>query len=591
MADDSNPSINPPATGAVSIHGDANGALIITGSSNNIAVFNFGGQTQWAISQGQARLSDPKNLEALLKNLDEWLQQQAQPNVFGPRLLQKLVENYRRYQDMNHPEEPPTFGEFFDRDNKMKEIRDLFPSTHLVELFGPSGMGKTHLLQAMIHEIDRQRGAVFSGAWRYLYVNAADHGDYYTLMRAFIQDMGRGCRPGAELVDQLAACLAEEIATRHVTTFLFIIDDADRLAPEDLEKLISEIGPVGAMVLQRLAVYGTGIVLRLVLAGRRRCLNQRMLEQNNRYLLRAIAIEPLAEEFVREMLATRFYRKCGREMPEAMVAERAAAIFRLTGGHPGAISRILGALEKENFIQNVQAYPDLFQKDIMRMVHRQLTMDLSLGEYLALNILGVLRRFDIHMVQKLIQRAILPADLMSVSTVFTDRVRQSSEIMRWLQALIENTGLVLKEPSVTVEPFRVHPVLRQVLPMDMNLYNPDMLRELHRQIFEIYDTNILRLREEQTQELRLPLLSRASMTMDALYHAFLCGLPSDQVLRLATDYWQLYREALTQTIFPEDPEGLAREWQKDADLRELAKLGKLLADLDAILHRSALSQE
>ncbi|HZU87395.1 MAG TPA: hypothetical protein VFF78_07920, partial [Anaerolineaceae bacterium] len=73
------------------------------------------------------------------------------------------------------------------------------------------------------------------------------------------------------------------------------------------------------------------------------------------------------------------------------------------------------------------------------------------------------------------------------------------------------------------------------------------------------------------------------MTLDALYHAFKCVMPTPELLRLAQEYWDLYREALTQTTFAYDPEGLAKEWQKDAELREQAKLSGVFEPLDAIL--------
>jgi hypothetical protein len=237
---------------------------------------------------------------------------------------------------------------------------------------------------------------------------------------------------------------------------------------------------------------------------------------------------------------------------------------------------ILRRLAAKNFAVAPDEILKQFRPTVLRIVQRDIIGDLSQREYLFLNVLSVFRHFQVGIILKLIDAGLLPKDLMGGKKSTIDGLRL------WLNGLCETPALIRRNPSHPFAVhFSVHPVLRHVLPMDLEFSSPDNLRRLHFEAYKIYDRS-LRERDAADIHLRMSLATRPVCTMEALYHAIqgqLVAVPVDQKeefplpspVELAEEYWRLYADSYIAEDggFARDPFLLCDQWEQDVELQEL----------------------
>lgn len=543
---------------------------------------------RWRLVGRDTLLSDAKEVQQTIQEVDialaekeKTLKEGLQP---GPILLKALLQNYQFYErqwpDTSSPveSEVDTDLKCFNQENIMYHIRFAPVSVRIVELSGPSGIGKTHVLRAVQAEEDRQRLAVNPERWgKWKYVQAEPHNNFELVMSDFIRQLGGRIEPGNDLVLRLARCIAGLRRAEGIDSVLFVVDSTDRMSDEVLFKLVGDQGPVGRQIREALD-FARDIKLRLVVTARRPRFPQRL---RTKYglggLLLPLPMDALDYESVRNMLveyAIDYFDEDRISERPNLIDLKAKRIFGVSGGHPSAVNIILRKLRNLQFVLPLNEYDSNFRPIVLRIVQRDIIGDLSLKEYLLLNVLSIFRGFHIGLVRKLLKVGLLPADLMGDENP-TDEV-----MWRWLGGFCEAPALIRHNTYDPTFPFTVHPVLRHVLPMDLENNSPQHLRELHLQAYKIYDQR-LRERDPGGLRLRVAFMNRPIYTMEALYHFVEFRLAGDQqeaplqeadreILDLAEEYRQLFIEARSseQDSLAIDPFALRHQWEKDTELQD-----------------------
>ena len=118
--------------------------------------------------------------------------------------------------------------------------------------------------------------------------------------------------------------------------------------------------------------------------------------------------------------------------------------------------------------------------------------------------------------------------------------------------------------------------------MDLEVNNPSILHNLHKEIYQIHD-QALREKDPSGIRLQMSLAPRSVYTMQALYHAAKSELVARQnelevehldICHLASEYWALYagsyNDEMGQYQLDQlDPFTLLDQWEKDTKLHTL----------------------
>lgn len=570
--------------GSASIGGDVIDSRVTIQNIQNINIITPGG---WELPGGDKLLSATQEVEETISELHKALPQEAQEDkgaiettFAGPVLLRELLTHYQIYrqqwQEAALPEESAKDASLkcFNQGVVMLAIRAPESSARVVELSGPSGIGKSHVLKGLRNEEDRERLGIPPekwGKWRYAYVEG--HSSSVDRIMSDLMKELRSCHKPADVSPKdLAQCLGDLFERERINRVLFAIDSVDKVSDEVLARLIGDEGPAGEHVREELGVLRDHMKLQLVITTRRPRLPS-LLKQYDIWNTLALQMDALKFEDVRDMLAEQIKHRLGDEDYRETINVMAGYIFGTSGGYPRAISVILRKLTSEHFTGRPEKFPERFQPLVRRIVQRDIIGDLSMKEYLLLNVLSVFRHFHASLVRQLMKRKLLPDNLMG------DQEPTEVSITHWLNSLCETPALIRRNTSDPSHPFAVHPVLRHVLPMDLEANSPHQLYRLHLEAHRTYDCG-LRERDRNGLRLCLPLPTRAVCTMEALYHAVQCRLvkipegtapepnPPDP-LGLAEEYWHLYVDSYIQEAdgFQRDPFALYDQWQQDTELQ------------------------
>ncbi len=565
--------------GSVAVGGDIrDGSRVITFQNVNIVV---AGERSWKLVGGGSLPSEEEMLSGMAEDLTEVLTQKAEQfdatkgAYSGPVLLIHLLKNYIAYQRQRpkgaiFSASIPTLRCFDQEDVKARIRADS--SVRVIELSGPSGIGKTHLLKALSKGdgLETEEKEV----WKYAYVSP--EGDFTQIIDGFIAELGSSHQPSSLSPSGLAECLMDIYSRKHIRHVLFMLDSVDDLDDTLLLRLVGDEGPAGQAVRDALP-FAPDLKLRLVVASRRPRLQRSLLSEHKILGVRPIQMDALEIDDIQLMLSEKVSERIKGTSDPSRIEQMAQQIFGITGGHPGAISLILRELIDANFGVAPSQFTDRFLDTVLSKVQQDIVGDLTLMEYLVLNVLSVFRFFDVGSIRQLMQRGLLPGNLLE------DQEPTGSNIRCWLDTLCETPALIRRDIQDPPSHFTVHPVLQHVLPMDLEVNSPRVLYSLHREIYGIYD-QALRERDPSGIRLQMSLRTRSVYTVQAFYHAAqaqLIALQSeleDELLNLSVlvkDYWDLYigsyNDEQGEYQLDQDPFMLRDQWKKDTDLHVLLK--------------------
>lgn len=539
----------------------------------------------WQLPGGNKPLSASDDVEQTITAVRQAfpLQDREMSGVtqFGPLLLEQLLQNYQTYQKQWQeltPEESikDVNLKCYNQREIIRRIRFASPLVRVVELSGPSGIGKSHVLKALREEEDRDRWTgptEMRGKWKYVQVNT--DGTFQQIMTNLLKGLGSSHTPtSGSLPERLAECLMDLVQTEGVDHILFMLDDANEVSDQLLIQLVGEDGPVGHTVRNALSLV-PHVFLRLVIATRRPRFPQSLRIAHNIRGLLQLQMNTLGFEDVRDMLHERILSTTGSlsHLSEETIDLMTEYIFDISGGHPGIINTILHKLVDSRFAGSPEKYPHRFRPVVLQIVQRDIIGDLSWKEYLLLNVLSVFRRFHLGLVRELLKAGLLPADVLGEKDP-TERILAS-----WLVNMCETPALIRRTPTDPAFPFTVHPVLRHVLPMDLETMSPQILYQLHCEVYRIYDRE---LSEHDTSgvRLRMPLITRPTYTMEALYHYVQSQLvkfpekgeaPVEEFINLAKKYWQLYLDSYNVEeggFVARNPFAFHEQWEQDEELQD-----------------------
>lgn len=512
----------------------------------------------------------------------------------GMHLLNELLLSYRRHQlQSNSKLDLPTlnlkcFNQFLVRQKLSYPER----STPVIELTGPSGIGKSHILRAICARSAQEREtngipSVDWEGWQTIYVDANhERMTYEQLMNEFARRLTAAIE-SEETIERPLRQVLMHAASMGFARFLFVLDNADAIDFTELARLAGDEGPVGRGT-RNATSLARHIVLRLVVASRRPHISQalsRNREGNNISGVFPLHMDPLDHESVHEMLIDRLEASKFTKMAPDSIDRLAAAISHVSGGHPQAISFILDRLAKEYFAISPEEMVKQYQPIVLHIVQKDIIGHSSVEEYLILNVLSIFRRVSIRLILRLCTCGLLPANLPSPGNA--DNVKAWAD---WIEQMRETTSHIRPIKDESAVEFAVHPVLRHVLPMDLQAVAPERLRELHEIAFTIYDED---LRHKDSAGIRygMQLDKRPLYMMEAIYHYIQVQLLAkrqhtaiqhEPILELIRAYMAIYHEVSVEEHggFEPDPHELRKRWSRDNDLQSTIVA---LVDDDVIL--------
>ncbi len=522
-------------------------------------------QNYWQLPGGDKRLSsmedaDIAQIQDMLKNVGD--------EKFGAKLLEQLLINYQNHRNLSSPPIEPSKDEnikFFDLENILRSLRKEQITVQLVELSGPSGIGKTHTLKGLSEERDKKDESEW-GKWKYAYVKADDNFD--AIMSEFVRCLKADYHPDKDLATSLATSLWSVIEDEKVDHIVFILDEIDKLSDDVLFRLAGDEGPVGSKVRDALTLAPKNLFLRMIMATRRPRF-PRSLRTNYRLNgILQLQMDALGFEIVQDMLQQKIMETLKRSFTLQQIEPMARAIFEISGGHPGMVDLILRDLAEIRFVRRVQDYQNRYQRLILQTIQHDIIGDLSLNEYLLYNVLSVFRSFSVGLIPQLLKDNLLPKDLIP---------DQNNNIRMWLDSLCETPALIRKTPQDYTRPFSIHPVLRHILPLDLQIMSQATLQTLHIKAHQIYD-RLLQEDAPGSLHLRIPLPTRPVWTMEALYHLVQSQFVNVQaqdsseseqsLIAYAKHCWELFRKSYQEHgCFDNDPLALWDCWEQDADLQ------------------------
>lgn len=532
----------------------------------------------WDLPKGNTKLSDLKGIKDFFLSGEE--KQVAPIDAldkdlhFSPLLLGPLIQNYNKYQQMAEELEDARNRDqdgfyFYNQESVMAAIRQASPSRRVVELHGPSGIGKSHVIKAILSERDKGRYA--PDKWRrWKYVAIEPKNNFEELMEEFIREMGSPHKPDhVSLQEGLAQCISERMGVEKFDHLLFVIDSVDNIEEQTLRRIVGEDGPAGSKVQAALPISYPDLTLRLLISTRRpRFSESYCLNHNIQRGVHQISLDALDIDHVREM----FYDRLRPELRQNQdyLDHATEHIYEITGGHPGAVAQILWELRNRyQFALQPDQFIERFLPSVLWMVQKDIISDLSLQEYFLGNILSVLRHFSTGLIIKLFEANLLPSNIVSFQSPDIDK---NIAVRNWLDHLCESPALVRKVAG-DLALFQIHPILRHVLPMDLKWQWKEYLCQLHHAIFTVYDQQ-LRARLPDEIRLQLSFTYRPTYTIEALYHLFqYLALGTDsfsdsELAKAASDYFDLYAEAYSEEQDTNrDPYALRDKWTNEIELK------------------------
>ncbi len=422
----------------------------------------------------------------------------------GPNLLKELLSNFNRAKETSINDE--NFKKLiydhsltlYNQQKILKNIRILKQRAQVIELSGPSGIGKTHILKTICNEEDLdQLSEPNYGKGETLYLCASAQNDWKEIMGDFIRDIGGEYNENGNVTDQLSIILMEKYLQRRFKRAFFIIDQVDKIKDDVLISLLGDDGPLGNNLRENIPLMGD-VPLVLIFACRRPRLSTLPLKNKN-LRIHLLQIDPLPFEEVRMKLEDNL--PPGLAKDEDVIPEMAREIYNLTNGHPGAINIIIKGLENSKFAVSITKFQEKFRPLILRMVQQEIIGDMKLKEYLLLNVLSIFRSFHFPLIDRLLNYKLLPNDLL-------DKKNPSSDDYRaWLDRMCETPALIRKAPENPHHPYKVNSFIRHVLTMDLEVLSKEQFSDLHLHAFQIYNTELTR---KDSNDIRLKSLSRTT---------------------------------------------------------------------------------
>ena len=548
-------------------------------------------ETGWHLEGGEASLLDEGVIEDAIRQIGQEIETAPAPlgqpadgnsiaerRLWGPLLLQELLRNYRTH--IAEEFAPPTAPlDCFDQRHIIDELQYRNQSTRIVELIGPSGIGKSHVLQAL-KKGHYSQGSPPGNQWYYVYVDVSKAPlTMPQIMLEFLTQLSPGPRSPDTTVttDNLVEAIVNLMTDKGITAILFIVDGVDTLGDEVIGALAGPEGPVGEKLHSYFHVTQRP-VLRLILAGRRPHLSQDLRKRYDISLISRRVMHPLDYNTVRQIVDEQW-----RTLPvpigspaNSVVDDVATRVYDISGGYPKAVSYIVHYHVARRFVFPPVNYSQVLRPLIVRMVLRDIIGGLSVQEYFVLNVLSIFRQFPVGVIKALLNVGLLPANLLGLQ----DRPSMDA-LVQWLKERNEESALILPTAETGGwRQFAVHPVLRHVLPMDLEFRSPARFQQLHRIALQVYD-NWLQQRDPSGVNFALALVNRPVYTMEALYHLLeshrgLAGdtTPTDLAAALmerAATYKEFFQEALDtfagQYALDLNPVTLIDAWRQDEHLQ------------------------
>ncbi|GIK43091.1 MAG: hypothetical protein BroJett011_69240 [Chloroflexota bacterium] len=434
-----------------------------------------------------------------------------------------------------------------------------------IELYGPSGVGKTYLLQ---HLTRGQQGI------RTIYINLNEHSRIDAIWSEVVRQL-RGWKKPPSSASFLE--VAKAIQTLHsssqeqpVNHFLFLFDSATEAHREVIDWLVSPDGLINnepfLQMLQALGIGENEVKLQVIIAARQPILspNLRVESYHTNFRLERILLNRLERQLDPEQDPIRcMLRELAdhRDFPlaPAHCQKIADKVYYLTAGHPKCAKLVLFAVAKKDFIPTSTDWRRFFETYVLPTIQQEILGPVTDHELLPIFwVLSIFRRFDQRLLGAFLQRQLLPGSLGEL-----DISRQARQLRKRLM----DTYLV-NEPAIGESMYTLDFTVRRVLSLGMQYRFPERYRMINSVALEIFTDW---LQDPQTTPGR-----RVMCLVDLVYHWFKI-LELDQnkdIYHHLEEGLEKYLPLLTlmidEAFWPNYLSQLRDYWEKDEELQETA---------------------
>ncbi len=419
-----------------------------------------------------------------------------------PKAVQQEYSEIQRDTISSEETQIEGFEDFQFQDREKLRAKILQSKANHIELFGPSGVGKTYVLKHIANGRENIQTT---------YIDLSVHSTVTDILPEIITQLS-GARSRTPLT---LANLARSIndlyqANKLVNHFLFLFDSATEAHQETIDWLISRDGLINhhqfPATLRVVGIRKDDIKLQVVIAAQRPLVRIKDYHTNLRFEPCPMdrlkkSLDP-NEDPIQGMLRE-LAKHSGFPIAPGPCQEISDEVYYLTGGHPKCAKAVLFAVADADFVPDQAQWKLFFETYVLPTIRQEMLgsiPDFDLAYIIW--ILSIFRHFDQRILLTLLERQVLPN---------APGGRDASRQARLLRKRLVDTYLV-NEPTREEAICTINFTVRHALALSMQYHFPSRFRAINGLALEIFT--------ERLQSTQIGLHRSVSSLIEIAYHWF-----------------------------------------------------------------------
>ncbi len=370
-------------------------------------------------------------------------------------------------------ENPPGFNDFsfHDRDTYCEQI--IESKMRFIELFGPGGVGKTYILK----NLNTRSNKIFT---IYLDLKGKTNADKDWVIQQAVGILeGRAVTHPAGLIDLVTAIIRVKREQRK-SLFIFLFDSATE---ENLKLIDWLTGNEGLLnnndfyeMLGMRSIQSPRELIKIVVASRQPLVKTNIATNCG---VQRIPLYPLSRSLdtSRDLLKL-MLDEIARTNELELLSEDANVIIDqilyLTRGHPKCAKLLLFAIANNHFLYRNAPWKEYFKNYVIPVIQTEMLASLNPDIIPVFWVLSVFRQFDQRLLGVLLSRKVIAGDPRMDDRLYAGQLRE----------MLNKSNLVI-EPQ-TGPTHAINPVVRRVLSLGMEYFQPERFRRVNSLALEIY---------------------------------------------------------------------------------------------------------
>ncbi|MCL4298567.1 MAG: AAA family ATPase [Anaerolineae bacterium] len=325
-----------------------------------------------------------------------------------------------------------------------------------IELYGPSGVGKTHLLRHIFKRYENVRS---------VYIDLTIHATPDKIVSEAVRQLKDEAEPQpAATTNDLAAVISELYRSEHAPNhFLFLFDSATEKHRTVIDWLISQDGLINCQpfLATLKAKDADRVKVQVVIAAQQPIVKIRNYHPNLHFT--RLSVEPLQknpEDPIQGMLMELAAHKKFSMTPQHCLS-LSDQVYYLTGGHPKCAKSVLFAIADAKFVPDARQWKLFFNTHVFPIIKTEMLNSIPRNLLSTFETLSVFRRFDPLLLAACLERGVLGGNVTKIS----DFDRQARELRK---RLVET--YLVNEPSKDETMYTMNFAVRRALSLNMQ-YN------------------------------------------------------------------------------------------------------------------------